>query len=510
MHDGFFVRIQDGVDADFINKNFIDNGKLTNVVMEEFGIDMKFKVKEHDLSLVDLLQTVSNEYPSYAMMKKDFEETHCKIIKKSFFVEKDSEGTRIFSEKNLSVSYKHLMCISTNNEGEEVRRPFISQWLTDPEMRVYEDIGIYPDETLCPPDVLNMWTEFTMEKVGSYTHDQESLDIILTHIRILCGNEESVFDYFCKWIGQMIQYPAVKSICPTLISKQGAGKGLLIQLLRKMLGSEKVMESTNPSRDVWGQFNSQMADTFLVNLNELSRKDTFDSEGRIKGLITDNTLIINDKGISAYPVQSYHRFIITTNSSDPIATSQDDRRNFIIRSSDEKVGNREYFDAILAVLEDANAIKTCYEYFKCLPGLDKFHSIELPRTGFHDEIITASESPVEHWIKHLVCEYKGEEEVIRLDMAEALKLFDAHCERHKFKHEVNSLKLAKQISSFQIAGVGVQKTMSKNYRTFDRNQIMEHYKIQPMFADSDEDEEEAAPRRRSVVEATEGESDEEE
>lgn len=72
MHDGFFVRIVKGeVDVDFVNQNFIDNERLTNMVREKFGISTKFKVKEHDLSLVDKLQTISSNTPSYEMMKKE-------------------------------------------------------------------------------------------------------------------------------------------------------------------------------------------------------------------------------------------------------------------------------------------------------------------------------------------------------------------------------------------------------------------------------------------------------
>lgn len=175
-----------------------------------------------------------------------------------------------------------------------------------------------------------MWTKFDMEHIGAHTEDLDSLELVLSHVKVLCGNDEEVFEYFCKWIGQMFKHPTVETVCPTLISKQGAGKGFLLTFLRKMLGEEKVFESTTPSRDIWGHFNTKMSSTFLVNLNELSKKETFDAEGKIKGLITDSSMVINDKGVPAYMVTSYHRFIITTNNYDPINTSKDDRRNLII------------------------------------------------------------------------------------------------------------------------------------------------------------------------------------
>jgi hypothetical protein len=59
-------------------------------------------------------------------------------------------------------------------------------------------------------------------------------------------------------------------------------------------------------------------------------------------------------------IKSYHRFIISTNKDDPIATSKDDRRNLIIRCSDELVNNKIYFDKLHHLLELAMIIsKIC-------------------------------------------------------------------------------------------------------------------------------------------------------
>ena len=204
-------------------------------------------------------------------------------------------------------------------------------------------MDIHPNPLKCPSSIFNLWVPFECDNTESYNPNTDALNEILNLIKILCGNENKIYEYFIKWIGQMIQYPDIKSICSTLISKMGAGKGTFIHLLKLMLGSNKILETTNPSRDVGGNFNSSMADSFLVNLNELSKKDTLEAEGQIKGLITDPILTINKKGIDQIQIKSYHRFIITTNKEDPIVTSKDDRSNLIIRSSDELCGNKAYF-----------------------------------------------------------------------------------------------------------------------------------------------------------------------
>ena len=191
----------------------------------------------------------------------------------------------------------------------------------------------------------------------------------------------------------MIQYPAVKSICPVLISKEGAGKGTLLTLLTQMLGNNKVMDTTQPSRDVWGDFNGKMSQSFLVNLNELSKSEMVEAEGKFKGLVTDAKLTINNKGVNQYDIISYHRFIITTNKEEPINTTFDDRRNLIIRSSDEMIGNKEYFNKLNEMLEDVNVVKTCYEYFKQIPNMDKFKSLPMPKTEYQNNLKELLVSP---------------------------------------------------------------------------------------------------------------------
>jgi hypothetical protein len=156
-------------------------------------------------------------------------------------------------------------------------------------------------------------------------------------------------------------------------------------------------------------FNGQMANAFLVNLDELSKKETQEAEGQIKTLVTDGKLTINNKGKGQYTVESYHRFIITTNNDDPIKTTIGDRRKLIIRASDELcpkvIGTEEsakYFEPLRACIAKSDVIKTAYEYFKNLPGLDKFNRIPIPSTDHQLNLKQLSKSPIECWLDDFV------------------------------------------------------------------------------------------------------------
>jgi hypothetical protein len=401
----------------------------------------------------------------------DFEKSHCKIVNKAFFIKETDKDVIVLSKQQLIVAYEHLMYndMVLTKEGEVIEQPknMIRDWLTDnPTQRVYRDMGCYPDVSKCPVDVYNTWTPFAMENITEYTPMPEALALILKHQLILCGNDKEAATHFEYFIAQMIQFPWIKSICPTFIGKQGGGKGTEMCLLTKMLGPSKVLESSDPSRDVWGTFNGLMANTFLVNLNELSKKDTLESEGKIKTLVTDATLLINNKGVNSYPITSYHRFIITSNNEDPIKTTHDDRRNFIMRSSDELIGNTEYFKHMYELLDDVNVIKTCYEYFKSIPGMENFHKIKMPKTSYQNDMKELSVSPIEMWLKDYTYLNFNETSPIELLGKTQYDLFMKWCVKSGIEYKLTLQAFGVRMKRLNVEGIDKGRHTDKGETKF--------------------------------------------
>jgi len=424
------------------------------------GLNSIWKYKEHNMALFDYSNS-KKLTKSFESIVNEFEKTHLKIVNKSLFIKHENNSIVFLTLSQLKISYAHLsydeplynsknICVGVKSQ------PFINKWIGHTHnIRRKDDVGIYPNIAECPDNIFNLWTPFAMELYTEpYEYKQKELDVILNHILILCGNDIVVFDYFIKWIAQMIQFPHIKTIMPTFISKEGAGKGTMFKLFEKMLGQEKVFETTDPSRDVWGDFNGMMASCFLVNLNELSKKDTIEADGKIKGLITDNTLSINQKGLPQYKIKSYHRFITTTNNEDPIKTTHGDRRNLIIRSSDEKKGDFAYFSKLHSYFEDINVIRTCYDYFKCVKGVDKFGEIPIPKTEHQLNMKELSTSPVEQWLKSFTAEnIENDKASIELYGSEIYELFTSWCSKNGVKYEINCLKLGVVLTNMKITGI---------------------------------------------------------
>jgi hypothetical protein len=433
--------------------NFYENEELLNMITarvnEKFDrLDMKWSYKHHDTTIdpdnIPDFEVKEEDLIEQAFRKEayEFEKTHAKIINREMFVKEENNIITCMTRKHFMTAYEHLV-FEYEVSKVKVQGNFIAKWMkNNPTMRCYDDIGIYPNRTICPLNIFNMWKPFDMELVEEYENKPDELAIILNHIKILCGNDEVVTDYFIKWIAQMIQYPEVKSICPTLISKEGSGKGTLLLLIEKMIGFNKYFETTNPMRDIWGDFNGRMANTFLINLNEMSKKDTLECQGRIKGLITDGKLTINNKGMNQYQIQSYHRFIVTTNNEDPITTKSDDRRNLIIRTSDELKGNDEYFKKMNEIINDINVVKTFYEYLKKIPNMENFREIPIPQTEHQNEMKEMNMDIEERWIRDIVSIRETDFEMSGTDN---FKSFMDFCIENGIEYKTNALKLGLKI-----------------------------------------------------------------
>lgn len=465
--------------------------KLNEYVLTHTGFKINFEKKEMNTHYLEELKLVNCILDDFETESIEFEKTHCKIINKSIYIKQTdiNSDVIIFSKTRLREAYEHLVCGEDKNGKVKL---FIDQWTTgNKNIRKYDDLNCFPYPLICPDNIFNTWTPFICEGyIDDYTPNKEGLNFFLNHIKILCGNEENVSDYFIKWIGQMIQYPSVKTICPTLISKEGAGKGSLIKLMIAMLGEKKVFETTNSSRDVWGEFNNKMTNSFLVNLNELSKKDTIESQGKIKGLITDKSLTINAKGKDQFEINSYHRFIITTNKEDPINTSQDDRRNLIIRSSDELIENKEYFIKLNLLLEDIIVVRTCYDYFKNIKNLNNFCSLPLPKTNYQENLKLLNYSVPEQFIMDFCSSNNG---IIEVSSSELYELFLNFVSSNNIEYKITPLKFGVKISNLNISGIekGIH-SRTGNSRSMDVDKIKKHFNIiDNPFNDDDEKNEEA-------------------
>tara|TARA_R110000868_G_scaffold123870_1_gene327758 strand:+ start:332 stop:2557 length:2226 start_codon:yes stop_codon:yes gene_type:complete len=473
-----------------IEKEYYDARRTEADVERDLIRQEGFKRLFETITVFDKQQEViKNEHPSYFDVKCEFELKYALIKNIAMYIEEKPEGIVYYNSSNFNTSHKMLKYWITE-QGKMIEKCFITKWTSDSNMRQFDYCDIYPpplDKT-CPKNVYNLWRPFWITTLtGSYAKNEEALTMFKNHVDILCNHQTETTEYILKWIGQMLKCPAVKTICPTFISEEGAGKGTLLEIIRKMMGDKKVMETTTPSEHVWGSFNELMADSFLVNLNEMCKKEAEGAEGKIKGLITDNALYINKKGVSKYPVKSYHRFIITTNKEDPINTKKGDRRNLIIKSSDELTASvnsnivKDYFVPFRRECLSTEGLRTIYDWLIGQDILDEFALIPMPQTVYQEEMKEASKSYYEKWIEEYVAanvNTKYNDDKLELTSVDALHLFHSFLETNHIKFDTNTVKIGLALSRMNLCG-GITKKSKMNGApfVFDMNILRKHFMV---------------------------------
>ncbi len=179
--------------------------------------------------------------------------------------------------------------------------------------------------------------------------------------------------------------------------------------------------------------------------------------------------------VGQYPIKSYHRFIGTTNSKEPLNIEKGDRRNIVIRSSDEKIGDKEYFNTLYEQLNDTNYVKSCYEYFKSIPDMDKFNSIPIPQTDYQNNLKELSLPPIEQWLKDYIMENYNKKE-ITITSNELFSNFNEWKIKSRITYEINSITFGVRLSNMNIHGLSKgQRTKNGFTKILNIPSLANHY-----------------------------------
>ena len=414
-------------------------------------------------------ESENKEQENYSLKKKEFEEDNFKIVKKNcyYIFNKYKNIYESKSEKELKEMYRHFSYEGYIND-KLVDKSFINKWINDKNIKNYIDADIFPNDNLCPKDYFNNWTGFAVENFsdeGIKSENDDDLDFILNHIKILCNNNIDVYNYFIKWLSHLFQYPEEKiGIMILFISREGTGKGLFISLIKKMLGSDKVLISNNCKEEVFGKFNDLMNNKILVDLEELHFLDSCATTDLLKGYITEDTISIQEKGKKIFKVNSYHRFIATSNNDIPINTGDEDRRKLIIECSNELIKNTEYFEKLVNIIEDKSSQKKFYNFLKN-QEIKNFYSCDsknIPKTEYHEDLKEYFTDTIKDFYNDLILDlYDTKEDNIYNNVL--YQKYNVYCDNNGI-NKITNKKFILKFNNFIKSETGIiKKRVSSGY-----------------------------------------------
>ena len=342
-----------------------------------------------------------NHYPQeYLLWKTNHEKKHTKIVDTNNYFKKLFEidelgnenflGYKVFNRTDLMGAYEHEWFWKINDEtGKRKKQKFILEWIEDAGIQRKDRTDIIPPPMYCPPNVLNLWkpSEFEgrMREETDERYNKTAVDAWIKHIGIICDHDALAEEYVLNWFAHLLQKPAQKpETCIVITGRQGTGKTIMLDPIKKIMGGG-YFESSNPERDVWGNFNPMMASSLLVVLSEVDKRNAFGADGKIKALKTDKEITIRNLHQAPYVIRSHHRFIIPTNHPDPVFLEEGQRRDMIIKMSEEMKGNEAYFNTFGAYWEVEDNLISLYSYLM-KRDISEWRFRKIPKTDYQQDL----------------------------------------------------------------------------------------------------------------------------
>jgi len=273
------------------------------------------------------------------------------------------------------VKYAPLMFKEWSDEKEKmVDVKFIDRWIEDEDRAFYENVGFYPEVSLCPPKTYNLFHGFNAERFRpdvplTKERINELVAPIIYHYDLLTSGHA---DFIIKWFANIIQFPHIKPDLAILNRDEskllteggGTGKNLGYEWVGNEIIGEDYTIVVGDNEILYGNFNSQFENKLLVFVEEAEGASNFKSQDKLKSKITGKKMNVNKKNVAQYDLDDHARYLFATNNRNPLPIRMGDRRWGVFDVNAEKRGDVEYFEKLVDHLANPEVKWAFYQYLK--------------------------------------------------------------------------------------------------------------------------------------------------
>jgi hypothetical protein len=280
--------------------------------------------------------------------------------------------------------------------------PLGKWWLYHPDARRYDYLAFVPGQE---PEIhfatgngdvvkkLNLWQGFACEAVPG------DCSLYLDHLRdnICTGNLEH-YEYLLDWFAQGVQKPDEQGqVCFVMRGPKGAGKSVAAKVYGSLFGRHFI-QVANASHLV-GNFNAHLRDCICIFADEAFYAGDKKHEAILKTLITEDTLMIEGKGVDVETSPNYIRLIMASNNEWVVPAGSNERRYFVVEVSDRVMQNTVYFKKMMNQL-DKEGGREALLHFLLSRDLSNFEIRKIPNSKALNEQKLLSTNMEEQWWMH--------------------------------------------------------------------------------------------------------------
>lgn len=362
---------------------------------------------------------------SYDEMKRLWERRAFKVVEGGNYIRDEKDRRVVLTDRALNDAYKHLhyahVTRSDNGAASVKLNTFITRWVRDPKLRRYKSMVFRPPPMSNPDDTFNIWNGFAAQRYECPTDrvanpDSAAVRELLAFFDTLCSHEQAVTDYLLDWMAQIFQQPSKKTgVAVLLKGEEGCGKNRCSDLVCRLLGHDKNLNTSSPKSTLFGDFTNLREGRFLIVINEASGSDNFAANDKIKDMITSETFVCNAKCQHPYSIECFARFMFTTNNDNCLKIDSGSRRYQVIEVSSELKGNTEYFRQLSAIIDDPHTQNEFYLYLMSRDISTRDWINDRPLTTSFAEMVIANLAYEHHFVKEVVLNARTDSIKVKLE-----------------------------------------------------------------------------------------------
>lgn len=299
------------------------------------------------------------------------------------------QAFKSFSER-YAARYIQVKTEKPNGDTIEEAKQLGAYWLKWTGRKSYEAIDLVPN---APPilegNVLNMWSGFAVKPAPG------NWPLMQRHIyEVLADGDKDSAEYIMRFAAWCLQNPGKRAEAALVFrGDKGSGKSTFANALKTVFGQHGLQVFS--SKHMVGNFNSHLRNCLLLFADEAFWAGDKQGESTLKGLITEPTLIIEQKGVDASPWTNRLKIIMAANAEWVVPAGPMERRYAVFNVSSRQIGNHTYFDQLYSEMAAGGMAAMVHALLNL--DLGKWHPRQIVKTAGLGEQKERSLNILQEW-----------------------------------------------------------------------------------------------------------------